>query len=131
MLERRRAIEATLRAVPRAEALRHGQVRSPPQMVGAGQTVVGNGAAGDCIWLNPEYTVDRTVWRQRHCWAPLDEKRVVLITQQRTERAQRLPPKGRAWRFGGRVGDVEDPKSGLAIQLMVYGELSIRVPCPP
>ena len=31
------------------------------------------------------------------------------------------------WRFGGRIGDVEDPKSGLAIQLMVHGEFSIQV----
>jgi membrane protease subunit (stomatin/prohibitin family) len=31
------------------------------------------------------------------------------------------------WKFGGRIGDVEDPKSGLAIQLMVHGEFSIQV----
>lgn len=31
------------------------------------------------------------------------------------------------WRFGGRIGDVEDPKSGLAIQLMVHGEFSLKV----
>ncbi|MEO6953571.1 MAG: SPFH domain-containing protein [Polyangia bacterium] len=30
-------------------------------------------------------------------------------------------------KFGGRIGDVEDPKSGLAIQLMVYGDFSIQV----
>ena len=31
------------------------------------------------------------------------------------------------WKFGGRIGDIEDPKSGLAIQLMVHGEFSIQV----
>lgn len=31
------------------------------------------------------------------------------------------------WKFGGRIGDIEDPKSGLAIQLMVFGEFSIQV----
>ena len=31
------------------------------------------------------------------------------------------------WKFGGRIGDIEDPKSGLAIQLMVYGDFSIQV----
>lgn len=30
------------------------------------------------------------------------------------------------FKFGGRVGDVEDPKSGLAIQTMVHGEYSIQ-----
>jgi membrane protease subunit (stomatin/prohibitin family) len=30
------------------------------------------------------------------------------------------------WKFGGRIGDIEDPKSGLAIQLMVHGEFSIQ-----
>ena len=34
------------------------------------------------------------------------------------------------WKFGGRIGDVEDPKSGLAIQLMVYGDFSIQVDEP-
>ena len=34
------------------------------------------------------------------------------------------------WKFGGRIGDVEDPKSGLAIQLMVYGDFSIQVDDP-
>jgi membrane protease subunit (stomatin/prohibitin family) len=34
------------------------------------------------------------------------------------------------WKFGGRIGDVEDPKSGLAIQLMVYGDFSIQVTDP-
>ena len=33
-------------------------------------------------------------------------------------------------KFGGRIGDVEDPKSGLAIQLMVYGDFSIQVEDP-
>ena len=35
------------------------------------------------------------------------------------------------WKFGGRIGDVEDPKSGLAIQLMVHGEFSIQVDGQP
>jgi membrane protease subunit (stomatin/prohibitin family) len=34
------------------------------------------------------------------------------------------------WKFGGRIGDVEDPKSGLAIQLMVHGEFSIQASDP-
>jgi membrane protease subunit (stomatin/prohibitin family) len=34
------------------------------------------------------------------------------------------------WKFGGRIGDVEDPKSGLAIQLMVHGEFSIQCEDP-
>ncbi len=34
------------------------------------------------------------------------------------------------WRFGGRIGDVEDPKSGLAIQLMVHGEFSVQTEDP-
>ncbi len=29
--------------------------------------------------------------------------------------------------FGGRIGDVEDPKSGMAIQTMVHGDFSIQV----
>jgi membrane protease subunit (stomatin/prohibitin family) len=31
------------------------------------------------------------------------------------------------FKFGGRIGDVEDPKSGLAIGTMVHGEYSIQV----
>lgn len=34
------------------------------------------------------------------------------------------------FRFGGRIGDVEDPKSGLAIQTMVHGEYSLQVTDP-
>lgn len=34
------------------------------------------------------------------------------------------------YKFGGRIGDVEDPKSGLAIQTMVHGEYSIQVTDP-
>jgi membrane protease subunit (stomatin/prohibitin family) len=32
--------------------------------------------------------------------------------------------------FGGKIGDMEDPKSGLAVQTMVYGDFSIRVEDP-
>src|SRR6185312_14443231 len=32
--------------------------------------------------------------------------------------------------FGGRIGDVEDPKSGLAIGTMVHGDFSIQVEDP-
>ena len=31
------------------------------------------------------------------------------------------------FKFGGRIGDVEDPKSGLAIGTMVHGDYSIQV----
>lgn len=31
------------------------------------------------------------------------------------------------FKFGGRIGDVEDPKSGLAIGTMVYGDYSVQV----
>lgn len=34
------------------------------------------------------------------------------------------------FKFGGRVGDVEDPKSGLAIGVMVHGEYSMQVTDP-
>jgi membrane protease subunit (stomatin/prohibitin family) len=34
------------------------------------------------------------------------------------------------FRFGGRIGDVEDPKSGLAIGVMVHGEYSMQVTDP-
>lgn len=34
------------------------------------------------------------------------------------------------YRFGGRIGDVEDPKTGLAIQLMVHGDYSMQVNDP-
>src|SRR5689334_22673354 len=34
------------------------------------------------------------------------------------------------FRFGGRIGDVEDPKSGLAIQTMVHGEYSLQATDP-
>jgi membrane protease subunit (stomatin/prohibitin family) len=34
------------------------------------------------------------------------------------------------FRFGGRIGDVEDPKTGLAIQTMVHGEYSLQVSDP-
>lgn len=34
------------------------------------------------------------------------------------------------FKFGGRVGNVEDPKSGLAIETMVHGEYSIQVTDP-
>src|SRR5579872_926340 len=34
------------------------------------------------------------------------------------------------FKFGGRIGDVEDPKSGLAIQTMVHGEYSLQVTDP-
>lgn len=34
------------------------------------------------------------------------------------------------FKFGGRVGNVEDPKSGLAIETMVHGEYSIQVSDP-
>jgi membrane protease subunit (stomatin/prohibitin family) len=34
------------------------------------------------------------------------------------------------FKFGGRIGDVEDPKSGLAIGTMVHGEFSIQVTDP-
>jgi len=34
------------------------------------------------------------------------------------------------FKFGGRIGDVEDPKSGLAIQVMVHGEYSLQVTDP-
>src|SRR5262249_19732688 len=33
-------------------------------------------------------------------------------------------------KFGGRIGDLEDPKSGLAVQLMVHGEFSLKVAAP-
>ena len=32
--------------------------------------------------------------------------------------------------FGGRIGDMEDPKSGLAVQTMVHGDFSIKVEDP-
>ena len=32
--------------------------------------------------------------------------------------------------FGGRIGDVEDPKSGMAIGTMVHGDFSIQVEDP-
>jgi membrane protease subunit (stomatin/prohibitin family) len=32
--------------------------------------------------------------------------------------------------FGGRIGDVEDPKSGMAVQTMVHGDFSIKVDDP-
>jgi membrane protease subunit (stomatin/prohibitin family) len=32
--------------------------------------------------------------------------------------------------FGGRIGDVEDPKSGMAVATMVYGDFSIKVDDP-
>lgn len=31
------------------------------------------------------------------------------------------------FKFGGRIGDVEDPKSGLAIQTMVFGDYTMQV----
>jgi membrane protease subunit (stomatin/prohibitin family) len=34
------------------------------------------------------------------------------------------------FKFGGRIGDVEDPKSGLAIQTMVHGEYSLQITDP-
>lgn len=34
------------------------------------------------------------------------------------------------FKFGGRIGDVEDPKSGLAIGTMVHGEYSVQVTDP-
>jgi membrane protease subunit (stomatin/prohibitin family) len=34
------------------------------------------------------------------------------------------------FKFGGRIGDVEDPKSGLAIGTMVHGEFSIQTTDP-
>jgi membrane protease subunit (stomatin/prohibitin family) len=34
------------------------------------------------------------------------------------------------FKFGGRIGDVEDPKSGLAIGTMVFGEFSIQTTDP-
>lgn len=34
------------------------------------------------------------------------------------------------FKFGGRIGDVEDPKSGLAIGAMVHGEYSLQVTDP-
>lgn len=34
------------------------------------------------------------------------------------------------FKFGGRIGDVEDPKSGLAIGTMVHGEFSIQATDP-
>lgn len=34
------------------------------------------------------------------------------------------------FKFGGRIGDVEDPKSGLAIGVMVHGEYSMQVTDP-
>ncbi len=34
------------------------------------------------------------------------------------------------FKFGGRIGDVEDPKSGLAIQTMVFGDYTIQVTDP-
>jgi membrane protease subunit (stomatin/prohibitin family) len=34
------------------------------------------------------------------------------------------------YKFGGRIGDVEDPKSGLAIGVMVHGEYSMQVTDP-
>lgn len=34
------------------------------------------------------------------------------------------------FKFGGRIGNVEDPKSGLAIETMVHGEYSIQVTDP-
>lgn len=37
---------------------------------------------------------------------------------------------GPDYRFGGRIGDVEDPKTKLAIQLMVHGDYSLQVTDP-
>lgn len=34
------------------------------------------------------------------------------------------------FKFGGRIGDVEDPKSGLAIQTMVFGDYAMTVTDP-
>ena len=34
------------------------------------------------------------------------------------------------FKFGGRIGDVEDPKSGLAIGVMVHGEYSLQATDP-
>ncbi|MCS6915390.1 MAG: SPFH domain-containing protein [Myxococcales bacterium] len=34
------------------------------------------------------------------------------------------------FRFGGRIGDVEDPKTGLAIQTMVHGDYSLQITDP-
>jgi membrane protease subunit (stomatin/prohibitin family) len=34
------------------------------------------------------------------------------------------------YKFGGRIGNVEDPKSGLAIEVMVHGEYSMQVTDP-
>ena len=34
------------------------------------------------------------------------------------------------YKFGGRIGNVEDPKSGLAIETMVHGEYSLQVTDP-
>ncbi|MDB4962558.1 MAG: hypothetical protein JWP01_2557 [Myxococcales bacterium] len=58
------------------------ELPTPPQLVGAGQTIVDQGDLDGQIWMMLEYQHDGQTWRQRHHYGVLGKETVVIVTGQ-------------------------------------------------